>query len=201
MSITTDPQDATVNAGAPQAEPRVPAGDEAGAGNLDKVRDILFGSQMRDLDRRFAKVEERLSRETAEMREDLRRRMDALEQFVRAEIDTLVARLKSEHDDRTESVTGVSRDLQAASAAFDRKLGALDDSLARAQRELRQQMLDGHQRLSDDLRDKVDGVLERLHGTADDLRTEKADRTTLAALFTEMALRLSAASAPGSGQE
>ena len=30
-------------------------------GNVDKIRDILFGSQMRDYDRRFSTLEERLS--------------------------------------------------------------------------------------------------------------------------------------------
>ena len=33
-------------------------------------------------------------------------------------------------------------------------------------------------------------MLARLRQESDDLRTDKADRTTLAALFTEMALRL-----------
>jgi hypothetical protein len=201
VSITTDPQDAAVTGGIGQAEPKPSITEETGPGNLDKVRDILFGSQMRDLDRRFAKVEERLSRETAELKDDLRRRLDALEQFVRTEIDMLVQRIKAEHDDRTESVAGVSRDLQAASGALDKKIGTVDDQLARAQRELRQQILDVHQRLADDLRDKMDGVLLRLSGTAEDLRAEKTDRTALAALFTEMAMRLSEAPSARSGQE
>ena len=47
---------------------RAAAADEAGAASLDKVRDILFGGQMRDLDQRFARVEERLTRETATSR-------------------------------------------------------------------------------------------------------------------------------------
>lgn len=190
-----------MNGGTDRADAQTSPREETGAGSLEKVRDILFGSQMRDLDRRFTKVEERLSSETADLKEDLRRRLDALDQFVRTEIDTLVQRIHAEHDHRTESVAGVSRDLQAASSTFDRKVAAVDDQLARAQRELRQQILDVHQRLADDVRDKMEAVLARLHGTAEDLRADKADRTTLAALFTEMALRLSDAPSGRSGQE
>lgn len=33
----------------------------AAGGNVDKIRDILFGGQMRDYDRRFARVEDRIT--------------------------------------------------------------------------------------------------------------------------------------------
>jgi hypothetical protein len=190
MAIISDQQEPTVEPGTEPRDKTTPAPAEEGAGNLDKVRDILFGSQMRDLDRRFAKVEERLSSEAADLHEELRRRLAALEQFVRAETEALVQRIKAEHDERAESVAGVSRDLQAAVAASDRRSGALDDQLARAQRELRQQILDVHQQLADELRDRMNGLLARLNREADDLRTAKADRVTLAALFTEVAMRL-----------
>ena len=54
-------------------------------GNIDKVRDILFGGQMRDYDRRFQKLEERLLQETSELKDDVRKRLAALEQFMKQE--------------------------------------------------------------------------------------------------------------------
>lgn len=51
-------------------------------------------------------------------------------------------------------------------------------------------MLEQQQRLSDDLRQKVEEILATLARTAQELRTDKADRATLAALLTEMAMRL-----------
>jgi DNA-binding transcriptional regulator YbjK len=173
-----------------QSEVRPAVGDETGAASLDKVRDILFGGQMRDLDRRFARVEERLSSETADLKEDLRRRLAALEQFARIETETLLQRIKAEHDERQEATAGVSREVQSASTTLDKKIGLLDDQFARAQRELRQQILEMHRELADDIRDKIDAVLARLSREAGDLRSDKADRVTLAALFTEMAMRL-----------
>ena len=54
-----------------------PGSDAEGVagGNLDKVRDLLFGGQMRDFDRRFARLEERLIKETADLNDDVRKRL------------------------------------------------------------------------------------------------------------------------------
>ena len=167
-----------------------PAADEATTGNLDKVRDILFGGQIRDFDRKFARLEERLGKETAELKEDVRKRLAAVEQFIKTESEALADRLRGEHDERAEAIKDLSRELRETSKTFEKKTGLIDDQLARAQRELRQQLLDLQQRLTDDLAQKIDGVLDRLSAEARELRTDKADRSTLAALLTEMALRL-----------
>lgn len=138
------------------------------AGNIDKVRDILFGGQMREYDRRFGRLEERLSREIVELKDDIRSRMTALEQFVKQETSALADRLTAEHDARTAAMREVDK----------------------AQRDLRQQMLDMQQKLSEDLRQKIEDVLARLSREAAELRHDKADRAALADLLTEMAMRL-----------
>ena len=190
MASITDQQHAISHSAPGQAESPAIAPDEAGVASLDKVRDILFGGQMRELDRRFGKVEARLGSETAELREDLRRRLAALEQFARAETEALVQRIRTEHDERTAAGADAVRALQDASGALDRRIAGLDDQLAHVQREIRQQILEVEQRLTDEIRGKLDAVLARLNREADDLRHDKADRMTLAALFTEMAVRL-----------
>ena len=152
MSTDEDPQSglapvgtATID-GTPSAEPV----DTAGNASLDKVRDILFGVQVREIERRFARLEERLVKETNDLKDGVTRRVDALEQ----------------------------------------RTAALDDQMSTTQREFRQHQVDIHQRLTDDIRQKVDNVLLTLARELQELRTEKADRALIAALFTEMAQRL-----------
>ena len=53
------------------------------AGKVDRIRDILFGPQMRDYDSRFQKLEERLTREAGELRGELQHQLQALEGFMR----------------------------------------------------------------------------------------------------------------------
>ena len=69
---------------------------------MDKIRDILFGSQMRDYDKRFTRLEERLSQDAITLREELKKRLDTLEAFVRQEGESLSQRLKNEKTERTE---------------------------------------------------------------------------------------------------
>jgi hypothetical protein len=174
----------------PTAAPPDLKGPEDGAGNIDKVRDILFGGQMREYERRFVRLEERLLQETAELRDDVRKRVAALEQFAREEAASLAERLKGERDDRTDADKELARETRETTKAIEKKLSQIDDQIGRVQRELRQQMLELQQRLTDDLKQRIDDVLARLAQEASDLRTDKADRATLASLFTEMAMRL-----------
>jgi hypothetical protein len=83
-----------VDSGKPATDPG--PSPEEGAGNIDKVRDILFSGQMRDTERRFAWLEER-SRRTGRAQ---RRRAQAAtaRQFVKKEAESLADRIKAEHD-------------------------------------------------------------------------------------------------------
>jgi seryl-tRNA synthetase len=164
--------------------------DELASGNIDKVRDILFGGQMRDYERRFASLEDRLLKETSDMKEDVRKRLSALETFVRQETESLAERITTEHNERADATKDLARDAGEHVKAFEKKTGQLDDQIGRAQRELRQQLLDIQQTMSDDLRKTVDDVMARIARESGELRHEKTDRATLAALLTEMAMRL-----------
>src|SRR5215813_12449769 len=57
--------------------------------NVDKIRDILFGAQMRDYDKRFARLEDRLMKDAEALRDEMRKRLDALESYVKQEAEAL----------------------------------------------------------------------------------------------------------------
>jgi hypothetical protein len=164
--------------------------DEAGVGSLDKVRDILFGAQLRDVDRRFAHLEERLTRYAAELAEQLRRQAATLEELMKTEAAALGQRLVAEAEVRAEAATRLTRELGDTATTFDRRAGALEARLDTAQHDLRQEIADLAQRLSNEMRERFDDVVSRLGSTLSELRADKADRAALAQLFTEMARRL-----------
>jgi DNA repair exonuclease SbcCD ATPase subunit len=174
--------------------PRLPeadGADGAAGGSLDKVRDLLFGGQMRDYDRKFARLEERLVKETADLRDEVRRRLSALEAYMKAEVESQSDRLRAEQEGRSTADKELGRELRDSAQQFDQKLSQLDDLVARNQRDLRQQLHAQHQELVDDIRQRVEEVLGRLAHEAQELRSDKTDRKALAALLTEMAMRLS----------
>jgi seryl-tRNA synthetase len=169
---------------------KVQPAEDMGGGNLDKVRDILFGGQMRDYERRFQRVEERLAQETAELKEEVRRRLSALEQYVRQETESLSERIRAESEERSDGAKELSREAREAAKALERKTGQLDDQIGKVQRESRQQVLELQQRLSDEIRARLDEASSRMARETAELRADKTDRATLAALLTEMAMRL-----------
>jgi DNA anti-recombination protein RmuC len=154
---------------------------------------------MRDLDQRFARVEDRLTRETTTLADDVRKRLASVERYAGTEAEALAQRIKGEYEARTTATKELSRQLQDTSTEFERRSGLIEDQLARAQRELRQQILEAQQQLSAEIRQKFDSLLAELRQEAVDLRSVKADRGALAALFTEVAMKL-ASDGPG-GEE
>lgn len=160
------------------------------SGNVDKIRDILFGAQMRDYDRRFVGLEERLLRESGELKDDMHRRLSATEQFLRGELESLAASLSAEQRDRTQGV----RDAMDATANVNRELSdriaALAEQVAHQHRELRNVMNDQFRQLQEDVERRHQELSGALRREAWELRSAKADRTALAAMFAEFAQRL-----------
>lgn len=159
-------------------------------GNIDKIREILFGGHMRDYEKRFTRVEERLTKESLDLRDDTRKRFDALEAFIKSEFAALVERLQAEQRTRDEAVLGLWRGVHETGQAFTAKLAEVSEQSARAQSDLRQQILAQSKELSEDIRQKQDETTALLQREVADLNHGKTDRSSLATLLTEMALRL-----------
>ena len=111
------------------------------AGKVDRIRDILFGSQMRDYDGRFQRLDERLAREAAESRGEVQRRIEGLETFLKAEVQSLTNRLNVEQSDRSGAIEKLSQDLANTGRALEGKIKGLDDQTARELHTLREQLL------------------------------------------------------------
>src|SRR5678815_5437491 len=178
------------NEGEPQSQQTNGAGVEPDAGNIDKIREILFGGHMRDYDRRFSRVEEQLVKDSLELREDTRKRFEALEAFIKAELAALTDRLQAEQRTRDDAVSGLWRGVHESSQALSAKVGEAQEQTARAHSELRQQILSQSKDLNDEMRRKQDEVTALIQREVADLNHGKTDRSSLATLLTEMAMRL-----------
>jgi hypothetical protein len=162
--------------------------------SLAKVRDILVGHQMREVEKRFARLEERLARESADLREETRKRLDFLETYIKKEVESLAAGLKNEQGERDESLKRLVEDNKNMNVALEKKIAQLEGQTTNNQRELREQILNQSKNLQDDIRQKYDDILAVLQREFQELRMEKADRSSLASLFSELAIRLNSQS-------
>ena len=176
--------------GADDSDVKALVDESPGSGNLDKVRDILFGAQSREYEKRFTRLEERLLKEAAELRCDLKSHFDSLEMYVKKEVESLTGRMKNEHREKSESMKALGHELGALGKQIQERIAQLDDQANQGQRELRQQVLDQHKNLSQEIQQKNADLSSMLEKAVEELRDEKLDRASLAEMFMESALRL-----------
>ena len=172
------------------AEKKNPPADAAADRNVEQIRDILFGGQMRDYERRFQEMNQRIEGEFARLRADADKRLVALERRLDEQVEKLAKGLRQEVGDRNKALDDLeSRLLQAArtqrgeiSAAIEglgRELGATDERLRGLLAELEATLESHSQR-----------AVQALGAAREELRCENVGREDLAALLTEVALRL-----------
>jgi len=166
------------------------AADQGESGNVDKIREIIFGGHMRDYDQRFLRLEARLVKDGADLREETKRRFDVLEMFIKREFEALAERLQIEQRHREEQVQGLSRTLTETGQALEGKLVQLDEHSARAQRDLRQQILDQSRSLSEEIHQKHAEMTTAVEREVANLNQDKPSRSHLASMFSELAARL-----------
>ena len=157
--------------------------------SLDKVRDILFGGQMRAVESRLQGIEERLRQENEVLRADFARQVESLDTFIRSEVQILNERLAAERTKRTEELKSLAAEFKEAIRALEKRHVKLEESANLADAALRDQLLMMGEQLTTEL--------TRSHQALDSAKT---DRTALAGLLTDMAARLGGASASPPGK-
>ncbi len=109
---------------------------------LEQIREILFGAHYREIERRVVQLESRHDATMQELRTEVSRRLDALEAHVQREAEALASRLAAEHTAQLDALKGVSQEGRETLHAQESRLVRLEESTAKAQRDLRQTVLD-----------------------------------------------------------
>jgi hypothetical protein len=167
------------------------AAEMADTGSVDKIRDILFGNQMRDFDRRFSQMEDRMVKATLDLRDETQKRMEAMELFFKKELESLKHRIKSESEERTDGDSHLNDELKTASSALKKTIAQVEEQLSESATELRQQILEQSKSLTAEIQSKSEQASKSLHSSTSALDEAKIDRSALAEYFIEMAMHLS----------
>jgi hypothetical protein len=158
--------------------------------NVDQIRDILFGGQMRDYERRFQEMIQKLDLEAQRLRDDFERRSGAIEKRLDEQVDKLLKQLRQEVNDRGQALDDLeSRVQQAARTArteVNNTMASLQQDIGRGDERLRAATTE----LNAAIKQLSDAATGALTGARDELRAEKVSREDLAAMLTEVALRL-----------
>lgn len=158
--------------------------------NIDKIRDILFGAQLRQYDQRFIRLEESLHQEIINLRNETKKTFTFLEDYIKREFATLSEQVKTEQTERTETVEELARKLNDATRILERKITQLHTKSIQEQRQLQEQILQQSKNLMEELREKHETLSTSLDRACKELRNDKTDRVALANLLMEVGMRL-----------
>lgn len=124
-------------------------------GGLERIREILLGDILAELERRLARIDSQLANRTSELHQDARHRTDVLEAHVRKEVDALSTRAVQDNRDLNDAIRNLRDEQREAIAQIEQRLKRNDDrvdaSIARLERETRQQLLDQAKSFLDEL--------------------------------------------------
>lgn len=160
-------------------------------GSVDKIRDILFGNQMRDFERRFSQMEDRLAKATRDLRDETIKRLEALELFFKKEQASIKDRVKSEAEQRENEDRKLNDALQSSGSSLKKEITQIEEKFSALTSDLRQQILEQSKSLSEEIQNKNEQASEALQNTAQRLDDAKIDRSTMAEYLIEMAMRIS----------
>ncbi|MGE0488745.1 MAG: hypothetical protein AB7S38_05990 [Vulcanimicrobiota bacterium] len=158
--------------------------------NLEKVRDILFGTQARGFDRKLDQLETVLGEQSDSLRAQFQEKLDALEQFIKAEVSGLIDKISQEERKRTEALEEIGDELRKVAKNLGRRLDDVDGMRQQNEREFRDQLLQTSKRISDELDTRARELRNRLEREGSELRRDKVDRSALASLLTDLAVQM-----------
>ncbi len=170
-----------------------PAVAEAQPESLDKVRDILFGSQMRAVESRMQGLEERLRREHETLRTDFGKQVESLDAFIRSEAQALADRLSAERTRRTEELKALGTEIKETIRALEKRHAELEEAANTADADLRDQLLMQSKAAATELArlgERLGAELQRSHH---ELKSTKTDSAALSSLLADLAAKVGGA--------
>jgi len=179
------PAPATRPADLPPAPP-----NDVAPESLDKVRDILFGGQMRAVESRLQGLEERLMREQAVIRSDFDKRLADLDASAKRDAQTLGDRLNAERTKRTEELKALSAEIKEALRSLEKRHVKLEELSGLADAEIRDQILQQSRAIGSEIERLSQRVSTDLNREVASLRNDKTDVSAIVGVFSDMATRL-----------
>lgn len=159
-------------------------------GNVDQIREILFGGQLRDFERRFADLEDKLRRDIERARTDLLKRGDNLETLIHDQTEALTQQLKRLEADFRKHQGATADQLKSLDEALREELDGADAKVQDALKVLRERLLKQSNDAADALQQQSEEFSRNLSSATESLRESKVARDELAGFLSEMALRL-----------
>ena len=158
--------------------------------DVEQIREILFGGQMRDYEHRFAQMEQVFDDKLRAVTDEFGRRLSKLEEYVQGELKSIHDTLARERKERRADADKGAEHTQALQRELQEQLAEVQEKADEEGREMRAALHNTSAELGEAILSNRDQIEKSLNREANVLHDEKVSRVDMAELFSEVALRL-----------
>jgi hypothetical protein len=159
-------------------------------GNIDLIRDIIFGPKLQEYDSRIDKLESNLSLLEKEMHDRIEQvKTDCLTEL-RSSVDSLEQKIKSLSLSFQKDNADLRQLIDRTYQNFSGSLDSIDKTLVSQTTSLRKELLETREKLQDDTRNLKSQILDDLEKRFSMLSNAKVSRNDMADILFELGLRL-----------
>jgi hypothetical protein len=159
-------------------------------GNIDQIRDIIFGTQLREYDNRLSKVESDVSMLQQEMRDRIEQVKSGFSLELKASMESLEKKLKSYSASTQEECVDLRQQVDRLNKKFSNSVQILDEAIDAHTSSIRSELTETKSKLQDDVGALRDLVLEELDRRFSQLRETKVSKDDIAETLFELGMRL-----------
>lgn len=160
------------------------------ADNVDTIRDILFGNQMREFDRKFTQLEKNMSSDLDALRRDNINQMDSLKSFIESEISILSSKLANTEQAQIDEMDKLDSTIQKHFKTVEGKISATNDTLDKLSHDSSQKFLKQSQDFATSMSEQMKESRDRMDGHREELSSSKVDKALLSELLNSLALQI-----------
>lgn len=161
-----------------------------GLGDIEKVRDILFGKYVSNFEDRFAQLEKRLEADVETLKTRLSDKIESMDEAVNqslARLDGQIAKEKASRDSELRSLQNV---LAEAETALKHSIAVMEDQANQDLASVRASLEESHQELLDQTLSVQAELVSELEAQKQELEGDKVGRQALALMLDEVAVKL-----------
>ena len=159
-------------------------------GNIDQIRDIIFGAHLREFTSRLDKSEADVAAIQQEVSDRLSELKSVLALELRAAVESIDKRLKTISASTQEEAADLRQQFDRINRKFTNSIEALDETVEAQRVALRDELAQTRDSLQSDTRELRSLVLEELDRHFSILREDKISKDDMAELLFELGMRL-----------
>lgn len=159
-------------------------------GNIDQIRDIIFGAQLREYDNRFDKIESDLTILQQDIQTRLEQVKSVLTTELRAAFESVEKKFKSLSTTTQEESADMRQQIDRMNRKFSTSIESLDEAIDSQTTSIRSDFSQSRDQLQEEIRSLKTQVLEELDRRFSVLREVKVSRDDMAEILFELGMRL-----------